>query len=99
MTDGLSLQECKACGRRYLPARLLCQTCGGARFRTVRARTGILEEVTRLERAFGRDLAVNVGSVRIDDGPVVIARVTAHCEPGERVSLCEDAGVAVASPR
>ena len=97
MSNGLTLQVCRSCGCRYFPARLLCGQCGAAQFDAAVATTGVLEQVTTLHRAFGREAAARVGSIRVDDGPLVIVRVGPGCLPGEQVDLAEDNGVPVAA--
>jgi uncharacterized OB-fold protein len=70
----LQIFHCTACGVHLFPERLRCPRCGGRSFERVPAGPGRVEERTRL-----RD-GPRLGSVRLDKGPVVIARVEVDTE-------------------
>ena len=59
-----------------------------------------MEETTRLERAPGGPLpeSVPLGTVRLDGGVVVVARLEATMRPGDSVRLEYRDGVPVALP-
>jgi uncharacterized OB-fold protein len=65
----LQIQRCTSCAAHWFPDRLRCPDCGGALQHTG-AGEGRVEEQTTLRRTSGARLA----SVRLDAGPVVIAR-------------------------
>lgn len=82
------LPVCTSCGHAVFPPRVMCPSCGGRRWRTEHVDHGVLEEVTE------RD-SVRIGSVRTDLGPVVVARLGEHANPGDRIRLDADGGVPV----
>ena len=84
---------CNGCGRGAFPRRLLCPGCGGAEWREGES-DGVVEEVTALRRGPGRtyEPAPRIGSVRLDLGPVVVARLDDAAKPGDRVRLRLEAG-------
>jgi uncharacterized OB-fold protein len=96
--DGLTVWECAGCRRIVFPRRLLCPDCGSAAWRRRRAESGRVEEVTLVRRAPGRTLLapVRLGSVRLEVGPLVVARLEPAASAGMRVRLREDNGVPVA---
>lgn len=91
---------CAGCGRAAFPAPAWCTACGGDRWREEELGAGTVEETTFLRRAPGRTLdhAVRLGSVRLDVGPVVVARLLPGAASGIRVWLELDDGVPVARP-
>jgi uncharacterized protein len=72
----LKIQRCARCGTKWFPERLGCGRCGGRTFSRIPAGPGTLEEVMG-----------TLGSVRLDAGPVVIARVDPGTSAGSRVLL------------
>ena len=82
MTE-LQIQRCSNCASNWFPERLRCPSCGGA-LRWVASGDGTVEERTTLHRQTGATLA----SVRLDAGPVVIARLTDEAQ--HRVRLIVD---------
>jgi uncharacterized OB-fold protein len=62
--------------------------------------TGVVEEATLLERAPGGPLAapVALGSIRLEGGLVVVARLEPAVGPGDSVRLQYRDGVPVAYP-
>jgi uncharacterized protein len=98
VNGGLPIRVCSACGHAVFPPRLLCPRCGGAEWRTEEVGSGVVEEATVLERAPGGPVspAVRLGSVRLEDGVVVVARLEGGVEPGDSVRLEYRDGVPVA---
>jgi uncharacterized OB-fold protein len=82
----LQIQRCSACAAHWFPERLRCPKCGG-RLQWVPAGEGTVEQHTTLRRQNGTTLA----SVRLDAGPVVIARLTDEAKT--RVRLITNNGV------
>jgi uncharacterized OB-fold protein len=76
----MAVLVCEDCGRAVLPARALCPRCGGSSWREEPAGQGVVEEVTRTAEAV-------IASVRLDRGPVVVARVAEGVVPGARLDL------------
>jgi uncharacterized protein len=89
VSGALRVSVCRACGRMVFPPRLLCPNCGGASWRRARAGPGGVEEVTTVSHAVGAggEVAVALASVRLDAGPVVVARIDGDASPGDRVEL------------
>ena len=85
----LRIAVCNACGRASFPPPLLCPECGARDFREERAGGGTLEEWS--DRG-----EVKLGSVRLPQGPVAIARLEGEPRQGAEVRLDEDGDVPVA---
>ena len=98
MKRGLTVWECASCLLTVFPRRLGCPRCGSAEWQQRAAETGVVEEATLLRRVPGRALQtpISIGSVRLDAGPLVIARLEAVARSGTQVELHEDGGVPVA---
>jgi uncharacterized OB-fold protein len=99
VTDGIPVQVCTACGSRFFPERLACSRCGSRRFTTAVVTEALVEEVTTVRRAPG-GLAggpVAIATVRLGEGPRVVARVRADTQAGETVHLALQGGAPVAS--
>lgn len=98
--SGLPVSVCSACGKAVFPPRLLCPRCGGDEWRSEDVGAGVVEEATLVERAPGGPLAtpVALGSIRLEGGLVVVARLEAGLEPGDSVRLEYRDGVPLAYP-
>ena len=81
---GLEIQRCERCGTSAFPDRLWCPGCGAGALRHVAAGPGRVEEETTLRRSAE---PVRLGTVRLDSGPLVIARLAAGAETGTHVRL------------
>ena len=99
MTGGLPVLVCTRCGRVVFPERILCPDCGGSEWRRSRIEGGVVETATTLRRAPGGiQTPVPIGTVRLDGGPPVVARLAAAASPGDRVLLDDDEGVPATRP-
>jgi hypothetical protein len=60
----------------------------------------VVEEVTTIHRVVGAEGrgSVSIASVRLDEGPVVVAGVDDQTRPGDRVDLYAVDGAPVAQP-
>ncbi len=98
MRRALDVSVCRSCGRKVFPSRVLCPACGGASWTRRRAGQGVVEEVTTIRRTVGADggLAVSLASVRLDQGPVVVAGLDGPAGSGDRVELLVVDGAPVA---
>jgi flavin reductase (DIM6/NTAB) family NADH-FMN oxidoreductase RutF len=98
--SGVPVTVCEDCGGRYFPRRFICPACGGTRLDAVELEEGIVEDATLVRRAPAERFAepVPVGTVRLVDGPQVVARLAAGVAPGSRVRVVVDRGGPVAFP-
>jgi uncharacterized OB-fold protein len=71
----LEIQRCTACGTVVFPDRLRCPACGGVFQERVPAGPGRVAEETLLRGSHGLEGPVRLGSVHLEAGPVVIARL------------------------
>ena len=83
MTE-LQIQRCEACGTNAFPDRLWCPGCGAATLQHVPAGAGRVEEETALRRSAE---PIRLGTVRLEAGPVIIARLATDAQAGTRVRL------------
>ena len=74
----LAVPVCTECGHAVFPPRALCPRCGAATWQTVAVDDGVVEELTE------RD-GVTIVAVRLDAGPVIVARGRPPLERGARV--------------
>lgn len=82
MSEDLQVPACVSCGHAVWPPRLLCPRCHGDRFELQDGSAGTLEDITELD---GQE-RVQLGTVRLAAGPVVVARCEGAAR-GERVRL------------
>jgi uncharacterized OB-fold protein len=83
MTE-LQVQRCERCGTSAFPDRLWCPGCGAPTLRHVPAGPGRVEEETTLRRSAE---PIRLGTVRLDSGPLIIARLDAGANAGIQVRL------------
>jgi len=95
MTE-LEIQRCERCGTMAFPDRLWCPGCGCGRgeLHHVPAGPGRIEEETTLRRPPAAE-PVRLGTVRLQNGPLVIARLAADAGPGTQVRLDRSAEGAI----
>jgi uncharacterized OB-fold protein len=89
MTE-LQIQRCGRCGTSAFPDRLWCPGCGAANLSHRPAGPGRVEEETTLRRppaTAAQDESVRLATVRLQAGPLVIARLAADIGSGARVRL------------
>ncbi len=89
MTE-LEIQRCERCGTSAFPDRLWCPGCGAGELRHQPAGPGRVEEQTTLRRppAFApQDEPVRLGTVRLQAGPLIIARLAPGAGAGLQVRL------------
>lgn len=80
----LQIQRCERCGTSAFPDRLWCPGCGAGELRHAPAGPGRVEEETTLRRSAE---PVSLGTVRLDSGPLVIARLAEGAAAGSAVRL------------
>jgi uncharacterized OB-fold protein len=79
-------------GHAVFPPRVLCPRCGSREWHEAPAGPGTVEGVTS-HRAGGC-----IASVRLEIGPVVVARAAAGAAVGDGVRLANDAGAPAIVP-
>jgi len=84
----LEIQRCERCGTSAFPDRLWCPGCGAEELRHVAAGPGRVEEETTLRRSAE---PIRLGTVRLDSGPLVIARLADGTGAGTQVRLDQTA--------
>lgn len=94
MSTPLRIPVCDRCALAIWPPRSRCPRCGGGAWGDGDGSGGRAEQTTDLAGADG----VRLATVRLDAGPVVIARAPG-VDPGDRVTLSLDAGALQADPR
>ena len=80
----LQIQRCERCETSMFPDRLWCPGCGAGPLQHVPAGLGHVEEETTLRRSAD---PVRLGTVRLDSGPLVIARLATGTGAGTQVRL------------
>lgn len=85
MSGSFEIPACGQCGHAVWPPRLACSVCGSAQWESVDASIGSLEELTELPRE-GQG-PVRLCSVRLDAGPIVVARCEERGAAGDRVNM------------
>ena len=96
---GVVVAQCADCGRLAFPAPLVCHRCGSASWHSSRIDTGVVEEIAPVRHAVGGAAgSVTVASVRLEGGPVVVARVVGAVEPGRPVRVGRIHGGICADP-
>jgi uncharacterized OB-fold protein len=100
MSDGIPVQVCSQCGHRFFPHRLACGRCGSRDFDVLPIGEGTVEEATLVRRSPGtiRDAPVSIATVRLGDGPHVVARVPPDAPSGTVLRLRLERGGPVGSP-
>lgn len=93
------LPVCDDCGTVQYPIREVCKRCLSERLSWSALKPqGVLLACTRLHRSmderFAPRLPLEIGSVKLDAGPVVIALLDGQCEVGRPVLLSLTTGSA-----
>jgi uncharacterized OB-fold protein len=99
MIAPLLVERCARCGYPAYPPRALCPRCGAGSWRRGPAGSGTVEELTVRSPVFEhRGSGTRLASVRLDAGPVVIARAPGALAAGDRVRLVTQGSAALAQP-
>ena len=83
------IQVCDGCGNAMFPPRLLCPKCGSPATHEQAVHDGTLED-------FAERGDVIVGTVRVAQGPILVARVVGQPQRGQTVALDVDGDIPVA---
>ena len=84
----LEIQQCEACGIALFPDRLRCPRCGEPPAGRAPAGSGRVQQQTEVRRPHDQSVGpVRLASVGLDAGPIVIASLTEHVDPGTVVGL------------
>jgi uncharacterized OB-fold protein len=100
VSEGITVYVCGSCSRPVFPARLLCPRCGSREWERVSVQQGTILATTSTRKRVivERLIETRIAEVRTDAGPIVVARLHATGEPGEKVRLATRAGGIVAEP-
>jgi uncharacterized OB-fold protein len=101
VSAGLPVSICSACGHAVFPARLFCPRCGASEWGNRQVEEGVVEDATVVLRAPGGPLPapVSLGTVRLEGGLLLVARLEPHVEEGASVRLEYRDGVPVAQTK
>jgi uncharacterized OB-fold protein len=92
--------KCPSCGAERFPLPLWCDVCGSYRIEELSSPSGLVTEVTIVRHVPGHSLPpVRLGTVRLDGGAVVVARLEAAVGEGSRVDVVVEDGAPIARPR
>jgi uncharacterized protein len=85
----LQIPACRECGRAAFPPPRACPDCGGADWDERPAGVGVVEQLTTLRRVAGAAMErpVRLASIRLEAGPVLIARAGESVEVGSKVGI------------
>ncbi len=93
MSTPLEVPVCDDCGTARWPPRVRCSVCGGAASTPADGSRGVVEQTTDV----AGDPPSRLATVRLDVGPVVIARAPGAAE-GDRVLIRHERGALDAEP-
>jgi uncharacterized OB-fold protein len=94
----LRVGACDECGARRFPVPLWCEVCGAGRISEVEEASGRVAEMTVLRHVPGRRLEpVRIGTVNLEGGAIVIARLGEGVKEGDSVRVTLDGGAPVAT--
>jgi uncharacterized OB-fold protein len=97
VSDGATVSHCRNCGWTGMPARDWCPVCASDGVEEARVLYGRVEHATIVRKGVGPPGSrVGLGSVRLEGGGVVLARLDPDVNEGDRVLLVDDDGVVVA---
>jgi uncharacterized OB-fold protein len=85
---GVDVAACDGCGRLAFPAPVVCHRCGSTTWGSRRLERGIVEELAQVRHAPGGTSGdVVIASVRLDRGPLVVARLAGGITAGAPVRV------------
>lgn len=97
MNDGAIVSQCRNCGWTGMPPRDWCPVCAKDCVEETRVLFGRIEQATIVRKGVGPPgTTARLGSVRLESGGVVLARLDPDVDEGQRVRLADDDGVVVA---
>ena len=97
MSVGATASRCRNCGWTGMPPRDWCPVCASDCVEDARVLFGRVEQTTIVRKGVGPPgTTVRLGSVRLEGGGVVLARLDPDLNEGQRARLADDDGVIVA---
>jgi uncharacterized OB-fold protein len=98
MKPGLPLSQCRNCKTAYFPFRLICAKCGGASWQESSVPDGVVEQMTTVRHAAGRDNWEQryIACVRTSQGQVINAGLEEPMIEGTKVLLFDREGSPIA---
>ena len=100
MSAPLTIPECRRCGYRAYPPRILCPACAANDWQRRHAEHGVVTEVT-VRRPVSEPAdqePTRLACVQSDTGVTIVARTQEGVEVGDRVTLLTQDGVVEAVP-
>ena len=99
MSEGATVSHCRNCDWTGMPPRDWCPVCARDCVEDARVLFGRVEQATIVRKGVGPPgTTVRLGSVRLEGGGVVLARLDPDVNEGQRARLADDDGVVVARP-
>jgi len=97
VSEGATASRCRNCGWTGMPPRDWCPVCARDCVEDARVPFGQVEQVTTVRKGiWPPGTTVRLGSVRLEGGGVVLARLDPDVHEGQRARLVDDDGVVVA---
>ena len=97
MSEGATVSHCRNCDWTGMPPRDWCPVCARDCVEDARVLFGRVEQATIVRKGVGPPATtVRLGSVRLEGGGVVLARLDPDVNEGQRARLADDDGVVVA---
>jgi len=94
MSAGVCIWQCKGCGTKVFPQRLLCPHCHGAAFDEERVHEGVVEELSVIRHMIGQESwqPRRIANVRTKDGPMMTVGLRDEAGEGAVVELFQEEG-------
>jgi len=91
VTPGVRIWQCKGCGAKVFPERLLCPRCHGGDFDQIRVLQGVVEEISVIRHMIGQAnwKPRRIANVRTANGPMMTVGLQDESGPGTVIDLFE----------
>ena len=94
MSAGVGIWQCRGCGAKLFPRRLLCPQCHGHDFDATRVHEGVVEEIAVIRHMIGQEnwQPRRIANVRTTHGPMLTVGLRDEAGEGAMVELFEEEG-------